>query len=78
MQDFSKTMDDLKRAHDEIKLKVHLGTKDIQDEWTALENRWRSFERKAEIEKSANDVSKALRTLGSELKGAFERVRAAL
>jgi 3-phosphoglycerate kinase len=78
MQDFNKMIDDLKRTHDEIRLKVHLGAKDLQDEWSHLEKRWHGFERKAELERSAKEVSKALTTLGLELKTAFARVRSAL
>ncbi len=78
MQDFNKLIEDLKRTHDEIRLKAHLGTKDLQDEWSHLEKRWHGFERKAELERSAKDVSKALNALGLELKAAFARVRSAL
>ncbi|NIX76374.1 hypothetical protein [Microvirga terricola] len=78
MPDFSKLYDDLKRARDEIKLKIHLGSKDAQDEWAELERRWATFENKAELERSAKDVSDAVKILGSELKDAFQRVRKAL
>jgi hypothetical protein len=78
MQDFNKLMDDLKRTHDEIKLKVHLGKKGLRDEWSDLEKRWHGFEQKAELERSAKSVSHALTTLGLELKTAFTRVRSAL
>lgn len=78
MKDFNALVDDLKRTHDEIRLKVHLGTKDLQDEWSSLESRWRSFEKKADFERSTKDVSAALRGLGVELQNAFARIRAAL
>jgi len=78
MQDFNKLIEDLKRTHDEIRLKVHLGTKDLQDEWSRLEKRWHGFEKKAELERSAKGVNKALSALGLELKTAFDRLRSAL
>ena len=78
MQDFDKLMSDLKRSHDEIRLKIHLGKKDVQDEWANVERRWQSFEKKAELERSAKSVGHALDALGGELKSAFARVRAAL
>lgn len=78
MQDFSKLVDDLRRMRDEIRLKAHLGSKDLQDEWAALENRWHSFEKKAELERSAKNVGKALSDLGTELAEAFKRMRSAL
>lgn len=78
MQDFNKLMDDLKRTHDEIRLKVHLATKDLQDEWSELERRWQSFQKNAELERSTKEVNKALRALGVELKTAFARIRSAV
>ncbi len=78
MPDLSKLHEDVKRAHDELALKVHLGTRDLQDEWTRLEQRWREFESKAKLERSARDVGAAADLLGSELKGAYARLRKAL
>lgn len=78
MPDFSNLVEDLKRTRDEIKLKIHLGSKDLQTEWSEIEKRWETFESKAELERSAKDVGDALQILGSELKDAFHRVRKAL
>jgi len=78
MPDFAKLVEDLKRNRDEIRLKIHLGSKEAQDEWTELEKRWNAFESKAELEKSAKDVGDAVKILGSELKDAFDRIRKAL
>ena len=71
-------MDDLKRTHDEIKLKIHLEKRDLQEEWSNLEKRWHGFEKKAELESSAKNVSTALNALGLELKSAYAQVRSAL
>ncbi len=78
MNDFNQFTQDLKRMHDEIKLKIHLGSKDLKDEWSDLEKRWHSFEKKADFERSSKDVSAALRGLGLEIERAFSRVRTAL
>jgi uncharacterized protein YukE len=78
MKDFNQLVEDLKRMRDEIKLKIHLGAKDVQDEWSALEKRWHGFEKKADFERSTKDVSAALRGLGKELEKAFSRIRSAL
>jgi len=78
MPDFAKLAEDLKRARDEIKLEIHLGSKEVQDEWGDLERRWSSFESKAQLDKSAKDVSDAMKILGSELKDAYTRTRQAL
>lgn len=78
MPDFSNLIEDLKRTRDEIKLKIHLGSKDLQTEWSETEKRWEDFERKADLDRSAKDVGDALQILGSELRDAFQRVRKAL
>lgn len=78
MPDFVKLAEDLKRTRDEIRLKVHLASKEVQEEWTELEQRWSSFESKAQLDKSAKDVGDAVKILGSELKDAYARIRQAL
>lgn len=78
MPDFTRLIEDLKRTRDEIRLKIHLGSKEVQDEWSVLEGRWSAFQSRAELDRSAQDVSDAVMILGSELKDAFNRVRKAL
>lgn len=78
MPDIKKLAEELKQNYDEIKLKVHLGSKDAQDEWAELQERWKSFESHADLKKSKEDVGEAIEILGSELKGAFDRIRKAL
>lgn len=78
MADFDKFAEELKQNYDELKLKVHLGSKDAQDEWTELQERWNHFESEANLKKSREDVGDAVEILGSELKDAFDRIRKAL
>jgi hypothetical protein len=78
MPDMHKLVEDLKTIRDEAKLKIHLGSKDAQDEWTELEKRWHTFKTKAELEKSASELSGSVKQLGSELKQAYIRLRGAL
>jgi hypothetical protein len=78
MADLKTLYDDAKRTRDEIALKVHLGSLDLQDEWGRLEQRWKEFENKAQLERTAKDVQAAAEILGSELKTAYARLRQAL
>jgi hypothetical protein len=78
MADLKKMYEDAKRLRDEIVLKVHLGSRDVQDEWARLEQRWKEFEVEAQLERSAKDVQAASEILGSELKSAYSRIRQAL
>lgn len=78
MAGIEKLVEDLKYTRDELALKIHLGSKDLQDEWAELEKRWHGFEAKAEIDRSTKDVSAAVQLLGSELKNAYDRLSKAL
>ncbi len=77
MPDIHKLIDDLKTVRDEAKLQVHLGTKEAQAEWAELEKRWNAFRSKAELERSAGELSDTVKKLGSELKDAYVRLRKA-
>ena len=78
MPDFTQLLEDLKRSHDEIELKIHLGLKDVQNEPSEIEKHWGAFESKAELGKSDEDVSDTVKILGSELKEAYVQIRKAL
>jgi hypothetical protein len=78
MADLKTIYEDAKRTRDEIALKVHLGSRELQDEWERLEQRWKEFEVKAQLERSVKDVGAATEILGSELKNAYARIRGAL
>ena len=35
--------DEIAQLHDEIKLKIHLGAKEAQDEWHEIEEKWKEL-----------------------------------
>jgi hypothetical protein len=78
MSDVHKLIEDLKRARDEVKLHIHLGSMDAQAEWAELEKRWHTFSRKIELHKTGEELSGTVKKLGSELKDAYVRLRKAL
>lgn len=78
MPEFTKLVEDLKRTRDEIRLQIHLGSRELQEEWAEIESRWSAFESKAELDKSVRDVNDAVKILGAELNEALTRVRKAL
>ncbi|MCF6311765.1 MAG: hypothetical protein L3J39_04870 [Verrucomicrobiales bacterium] len=43
-----KAFDRLKQSRDELKLKMHLGGKEVQDEWSKLEACWTDLEKKTQ------------------------------
>ena len=71
-------LQDLKTLRDELELKIHLGSRDAQEEWHRLEERWNEFSAKARVDESAEGISSALRLLKEELVRGYERVRRAL
>ena len=77
MPDNHKFIDDLKTVRDEAKLKIHLGSKEVQEEWAELEKRWHAFRTKAELHKSGEELSGTVKKLGAELKDAYVRLRKA-
>lgn len=78
MSDIHKLIEDLKRARDEVKLHIHLGSMDAKGEWAELEKRWHAFSKKAELHKTGGELSGTAKKLGSELKDAYVRLRKAL
>jgi hypothetical protein len=78
MPDLNKIYGNAKRLRDELAVKVHLGSRDLQDQWAQLEQHWKEFEGKAKLERSAKDMRAAAEILGSELKTAYKRIREAL
>ena len=78
MAHIESLIEELKQARDELRLQIHLGSKELQDEWAKLEPKWNDFLKEADLEESAERLGAATRTLGEELKQAYERVRSAL
>jgi hypothetical protein len=69
---------ELQQKRDEINLRIHLGTKELQDDWSGVEAKWEAFAARAQLEKAGKDVGEALELLGAEIRNAFQRIRAAL
>ena len=78
MATIDDVVQDLKTRRDELKLRIHLGSKEAQEEWHRLEERWNEFTAKAHVEESAEGISSALGLLKEELARGYERVRSAL
>lgn len=78
MPTIDDVLQDLKTLRDELKLKIHLGSRDAQEEWHRLEERWDEFSAKARVDESAEGISSALRLLKEELARGYERVKKAL
>lgn len=78
MSDIKQIISEAEQLRDEVKLKIHLGSKDLQDEWNELDRKWSEFQTKAKLEESADNVGQAASMLGEELASAFKRIKSAL
>ncbi len=78
MSEYEKILQQLRQKRDELKLKVHLASKDVNDDWQDLEKKLKRFSEKAELRRSGEGLSVAMQSLGKELKDGYERVRRAL
>ncbi|MDK3018315.1 hypothetical protein [Pseudodonghicola flavimaris] len=75
MSDLDDLTAKLKQARDELKLQLHLGSKEAEEEWEALVSDWDKFVQKTQLDKSAEEVGEAARDLGLKIKAAFDRMR---
>lgn len=78
MADLDELLEDLKQKRDELRVQMHLASKEAQDEWEELESKMKDFSRRAEIEKTGEGLGKALGDLGNEIKLGYRRLREAI
>jgi vacuolar-type H+-ATPase subunit D/Vma8 len=78
MSEFDDMVAELKQKRDELRLQIHLASKEAQDEWEGLEEKMQEFTSRAEIEKTSEGLGDALGKLGEELKLGYRRIRNAM
>ena len=78
MSDIADFIEDMKKKRDEIRLQLHLGTKEAEAEWEELTEEWDKFLSTAQFDKSKEEVSEAAQQLGSRMKDAYDRFKKAV
>lgn len=73
----------LKHERDELRLQLHLGRKELQEELQTLDDRLESLSHQYEplkgaVAETADDVWEALKLVGSEIQAGFSKIRQAL
>lgn len=73
----------LEQQRDELALKIHLGKKEAQDEWSQVTDRLDKLNDeykpvKDAMKESAGNVTEALYTVGKEIQESFQRIRKSL
>ena len=82
-KEFETLVENLKSERDEIKLKLHLASMDVQDEFQNVEKKWDDISKKAvEIADDSKETSEEfigkVKIVGEELKGAYSRINSRL
>jgi len=78
MSDFDRLLAELRQKRDELALKIHLGSMEVQEQWSDLEKKWKTFAAEAKLKESATEIGGAARLLGQELKAGYESIKNAL
>jgi vacuolar-type H+-ATPase subunit D/Vma8 len=78
MADFDDIVEELKQKRDELRVQIHLASKEVQEDWSELEGKMEHFTNKAHLGDTGEGVGKALGQLGHELKLGYERIRDAI
>ncbi len=69
---------DLMQKRDELRLQLHLGSKEAEEEWENLTLEWDKFLSEAQFDKSKDEVGEAARELGLRMKEAYDRFMEAM
>ena len=74
MADFDDILEELKQKRDELRVQMHLASKEAQEEWEELEGKMKEFSRRAQLERTGDDVGEAVGNLGREIKQGYQRL----
>ena len=78
MSEFDELVSELKQKRDELRVRIHLASKEAQEEWQELEQKMDDFVSKADLGRTGEGIGDALGQLGQELKLGYKRVRDAI
>jgi hypothetical protein len=76
MINLPEMMKELQQKRDELKLQLHLASKDAEDEWEQLVAEWDKFLSSSQFEKTSEEVGEAARDIGLKMKAAYDRMSA--
>jgi hypothetical protein len=72
------TREELQTLRDDLKVRMHLASKELQDAWEDLERRWGHFQAQAKLDQTASNITEATKLLGEELRDGYNRIKKAL
>ena len=79
-KDLNTLWEQLKTQRDEIRLKAHLATAELKDEWEEIEEKWKYAEVKLnklrhEAKDSAADLKASTKIVLDEISSAYDRIK---
>lgn len=79
-EDLAQIAAKLKEERDELRVRMHLASMEIKDEWEELEKRWQHLEPKLaeakdEVVETSRAVGAGLEVIAEELGAAYRRIR---
>lgn len=77
MTDIAKILAEMQQRRDELRLQLHLASKEAEDEWQELTTEWDKFLSRSQFEKSAEEVGDAAKEVGLKMKAAYDRMKKA-
>ncbi len=78
MTDLDDLFEELKQKRDELRVQMHLASKELKEEWDEFEGKWDEFSRKANLEATGEGLGEAMEKLGHEIKLGYQRIRDAI
>ena len=85
MTDINSLLEELKQKRDELRVQMHLASKEIKEEWEELEEKMEDFSGKAKqfandakLKETGEGLGDALGKVGHELKLGYERLKKAM
>ncbi|MBE9475642.1 MAG: hypothetical protein IME92_00765 [Proteobacteria bacterium] len=75
MVDLKILMAELKQKRDELKVQLHLGTMDAEEEWDTLVADWDKFLSTSQFNRDAEEVGEAAREIGLKMKAAYDKAK---
>ncbi|HEY9034804.1 MAG TPA: hypothetical protein VIN71_12750 [Pseudomonadales bacterium] len=78
--DTRQLIDSLKQERDELRLKLHLASMEMQDMWHQVEHHWDNVNLKLhraadEADDAGEDIAEALQLLLEEIRNGYQKIR---
>jgi predicted nucleic acid-binding Zn-ribbon protein len=82
-EQLEKELDNVRRARDELKVRLHLGGAEIRDQWEKLDRGWQHLEGRMKVignesDEVAKDIGETLHVLAEQLRDGYERIKTLL